>query len=148
MGAVDVLRDRERGVPRYNEFRRQFNLMPLASIDELTDDPQLRAQLKATYGTDASAIERVDLLVGTLAEGTRPTCYGFGETLFQVFTLMASRRIHADRFYTSDYKPEVYTQAGLDWIEATSFKTVLLRHYPALAQTGLANVTNAFYPWE
>jgi hypothetical protein len=25
---------------------------------------------------------------------------------------------------------------------------VLLRHYPALGQTGLANVTNAFYPWD
>lgn len=148
MGAVDILRDRERGVPRYNELRRQFNLMPLDSIDELTDDLAIREQLKRTYGHDAGAIERVDLLVGTLAEGTRPTCYGFGETLFQVFTLMASRRIHADRFYTSDYKPEVYTQAGLDWIEGASFKAVLLRHYPALANTGLANVTNAFYPWE
>ncbi|MBA3465368.1 MAG: peroxidase [Deltaproteobacteria bacterium] len=148
MGAVDVLRDRERGVPRYNEFRRQFNLMPLDSIDELTDDPALRLKIKQTYGFDSGAIERVDLLVGTLAEGTRPTCYGFGETLFQVFTLMASRRIHADRFYTTDYNATTYTQAGLDWIDATSFKTVLLRHYPQLAQTGLANVTNAFYPWD
>ena len=148
IGAVDVLRDRERGVPRYNEFRRQLHLKPLASIDQLTDDPVLRDELKAVYGDDAAAIERVDLLVGTLAEGTRPTCYGFGETLFQVFTLMASRRLHADRFYTSDYTAASYTQAGLDWIEQASFKNVLLRHHPELAQTGLANVTNAFYPWE
>ena len=28
------------------------------------------------------------------------------------------------------------------------FKTVLLRHHPELAQTGLAQVTTAFYPWE
>ena len=27
-------------------------------------------------------------------------------------------------------------------------KTVLLRHYPELAQTGLANVKNAFEPWD
>jgi hypothetical protein len=148
IGAVDVLRDRERGVPRYNEFRRQLHLKPLASIDQLTDDPVLRDELKDVYGHDAAAIERVDLLPGTLAEGTRPTCYGFGETLFQVFTLMASRRIHADRFYTSDYNAATYTQAGLDWIEAASFKNVLLRHHPELARTGLASVTNAFYPWE
>ncbi len=25
---------------------------------------------------------------------------------------------------------------------------MLLRHYPELAQTGLANVTNAFEPWD
>src|SRR5207237_900948 len=123
IGAVDVLRDRERGVPRYNEFRRQLLLKPLASIDQLTDDPVLREELKDVYGHDAAAIEKVDLLVGTLAEGTRPTCYGFGETLFQVFTLMASRRIHADRFFTSDYNATTYTQAGLDWIDASSFKT-------------------------
>jgi hypothetical protein len=148
MGAVDVLRDRERGVPRYNEFRRRLHLKPLTSIAQLTDDPVLRDELEYVYGSDAGAIERVDLLVGTLAEGTRPTCYGFGETLFQVFTLMASRRIHADRFYTSDYNATTYTQAGLDWIDAASMKTVLLRHHPELAETGLATVTNAFYPWE
>jgi hypothetical protein len=148
IGAIDIMRDRERGVPRYNEFRRQLQLKPLASIDQLTDDPVLREAIKDVYGHDAGAIEKVDLLVGTLAEGTRPTCYGFGETLFQVFTLMASRRIHADRFYTSSYNATTYTQAGLDWIEEASFKSVLLRHHPELASTGLANVTNAFYPWE
>lgn len=147
LGAVDILRDRERGVPRYNEFRRQLNLLPLASIDELTDDPALRAKLKNVYGHDAGAIERVDALVGFMAEGTRPTCYGFGETLFQVFTVMASRRLHADRFYTDSYNAETYTQAGLEWIDAATFKNVLVRHHPELAPA-LANVTNAFYPWQ
>lgn len=147
LGTVDILRDRERGVPRFNEFRRQLNLMPLASIDELTDDPVLREKLKNVYGRDAGAIERVDALVGFMAEGTRPTCYGFGETLFQVFTVMASRRLHADHFYTDRYNADTYTQAGLDWIEAASMKNVLLRHHPALAPA-LSSVTNAFYPWQ
>jgi hypothetical protein len=34
----------------------------------------------------------------------------------------------------------------LDWIDDADFKTVLLRHYPELADTGLANVQNAFEP--
>ncbi len=148
MGTVDVLRDRERGVPRYNEFRRQLQLKPLASIDALTDDLALRAQLKRVYGNDAGAIERVDLLVGTLAESQRPTCYGFGETAFQVFTLMASRRLQGDRFFTDDFRPEVYTPEGMAWIAQASMKGLLLRHYPELARTGLASVTNAFYPWQ
>jgi hypothetical protein len=144
IGAVDVLRDRERGVPRYNELRRKINLRPLASIDELTPDPELRATLKAVYGDN---IESVDALVGFMAEGTRPTCYGFGETLFQVFTVMATRRIQADRFYTDDFTPEVYTPEGLAWIENATMKSVLIRNFPELAETELANVTNAFYPW-
>jgi hypothetical protein len=65
-----------------------------------------------------------------------------------VFTLMATRRLHADRFYTEDYTPEVYTPEGLAWIDAASMKSVLLRHFPDLADTGLAGVTNAFYPWQ
>jgi len=148
IGAIDVLRDRERGVPRYNEFRRQLRLPPIASIDQLTPDPELRAKLKDVYGDDAGAIERVDALVGTLAEGTRPLCYGFGETLFQVFTVMATRRIQADRFYTDDFTPAVYTEAGMDWIRDATMKGVLLRHFPELGPAGLDNVTNAFYPWD
>jgi hypothetical protein len=38
LGAVDVLRDRERGVPRYNQFRRLMGLKPLSCFEQLTDD--------------------------------------------------------------------------------------------------------------
>lgn len=148
MGTVDILRDRERGIPRYNDFRRQLRLKPLGSLEELTDDPQLLAHLRQLYGDDAGAIERVDALVGTFAEAQRPDCYGFGETLFQVFTLMATRRLQADRFYTNSFNASVYTPEGMAWIEGASMKNVLLRHYPELADTGLADVSNAFQPWE
>jgi hypothetical protein len=147
MGAVDVLRDRERGLPRYNDFREQLRLRRVASIEDLTDDADLQKKLHEVYGDDAAAIDRVDTLVGTFAESQRPTCYGFGETLFQVFTVMATRRLQADRFYTTDFRPEVYTAEGMAWIGRASLKEVLLRHYPELAKGGLGDVANAFYPW-
>ena len=90
----------------------------------------------------------MDLLVGTLIEGHRPTGFGFGETLFQIFILNASWRLLGDRFYTDDYRAEVYTAEGLAWVDDTTFKNVLLRHIPALASTGLPNVANAFEPWD
>ncbi len=37
VAALDILRDRERGVPRFNEFRRQLGLRQLTSFDELVD---------------------------------------------------------------------------------------------------------------
>ena len=40
MGTVDIVRARERGVPRYNEFRRQLGLNPIRSFDDLTDDAE------------------------------------------------------------------------------------------------------------
>jgi hypothetical protein len=32
--ALDIIRDRERGIPRYNEFRRQYGLKQLTSFDD------------------------------------------------------------------------------------------------------------------
>lgn len=35
--ALDLIRDRERGVPRFNEFRRQYGLKQLTSFDDFVD---------------------------------------------------------------------------------------------------------------
>ncbi len=148
MGTVDIVRARERGVPRYNEFRRQLGLNPIRSFDDLTDDANVGKELKSVYGDDPDGVEKLDLLIGTLAEGHRPTGFGFGETMFQIFILNASRRLQADRFYTDCFNEDVYTPEGLRWIDRTDFKTVILRHYPELADTGLANIKNAFEPWD
>jgi tetratricopeptide (TPR) repeat protein len=148
VGTVDILRARERGVPRYNEFRRQLGLNPIRSFDDLTDCPNLRKKLKVLYGGEPAGVEKLDLLIGTLAEGHRPNGFGFGETLFQIFILNASRRLQADRFYTDCYNEDVYTPVGLRWIDRSDLKTVILRHYPDLAESGLANIKNAFEPWD
>ncbi len=37
VAALDLIRDRERGVPRYNEFRRQYGLKQLTSFDDFVD---------------------------------------------------------------------------------------------------------------
>lgn len=144
LGAVDVLRDRERGVPRYNQFRRLLGLKPLPNIEALTDDAEAIRCLKQVY----NSIEDVDLLVGNLAEAQRPTNFGFGETLFEVFILNASRRLQADRFFTESYNEACYTSKGLEWVDDACLKGVLLRHYPSLGATGLMNVDNAFEPWD
>jgi hypothetical protein len=148
MGAVDLIRARERGVPRYNEFRRQLGLNPITCFEDLSKDPEQVQTLKDVYGTGENAVEMLDLLVGTLAEAERPHGFGFGETMFQIFILNATRRLQADRFYTDCYTEEYYTKEGLDWIDKADLKSVLLRHYPELANTGLANIKNAFEPWD
>jgi hypothetical protein len=59
---------------------------------------------------------------------------------------MASRRLSSDRFFTTDYTPEVYTPVGIRWVADNSMIDVLLRHFPELAGN-LAGVKNAFFPW-
>ena len=71
VAALDIIRDRERGVPRFNEFRRQYGLRQLTSFDDFVDrrlaegSPQRAAQkrvvslLREIYGQhrcDASKV--------------------------------------------------------------------------------------------
>jgi hypothetical protein len=141
LAAIDILRVRERGVPRYNEFRRLFHMNPVRSFEELTDNPVWAEELRRIYGD----VERVDLMIGMYAE-PKPKGFGFSDTAFRVFILMASRRLESDRFFTRDFRPEIYTQAGFDWVNENTMRTVLLRHFPELAPA-LEGVENPFAPW-
>jgi hypothetical protein len=145
VAAADVLRDRERGVPRYNEFRRLLRLPPITSFEQL--NPTWARELRAVYGRtdDRDHVDRLDLMVGLLAEAP-PRGFAFSDTAFRVFVLMASRRLKSDRFFTSDYRPEVYTRAGIEWVENNDMKSVLIRHHPEL-RPGLHTVANPFAPW-
>ncbi|MFD5586497.1 peroxidase family protein [Streptomyces sp. NPDC127063] len=142
LAATDILRSREMGVPRYNEFRRLLRLKPAGSFTELAHDPATAERIERLYDGD---IEKVDLMVGLYAEKL-PAGFAFSDTAFRIFVLMASRRLNSDRFFTTYYTPEVYSKAGMAWIDDNSMVTVLLRHHPEL-RTALSGLTNAFVPW-
>jgi hypothetical protein len=143
LAAVDILRDRERGVPRYNQFRRLIRKPAVKSFDELTDNVEWRRQLRDVYGND---LEKVDLMTGLFAEPL-PDGFGFSETAFRIFILMASRRLKSDRFFTQDWTSKTYTEFGLDYVRQNTLMSVLQRHHPTLARS-LKGVENAFHPWK
>ncbi|GGX95534.1 peroxidase [Litchfieldella qijiaojingensis] len=209
IAALDIIRDRERGVPRFNEFRRQYGLKHLTSFDDFVDSslpedsPERQRQekmaerMREIYGQhvcDASLVishayrdaegnypndclghpdgtlvdnvEDVDAVVGWLAEPVRPHGFAISETQFVVFILNASRRLFSDRFFTSSFRPEFYTQLGHDWVmnngpdgvvmetgmpnghrqPVSPMKRVLQRSVPELAEE-LESVVNVFDPW-
>lgn len=143
LATIDVLRDRERGVPRYNDFRELLHRGRVRSFDDVTDDPRWARELEEVYDGD---VDRIDTMVGMYAE-TPPPGFGFSDTAFRVFILMASRRLKSDRFFTTHYTPELYTREGLEWVENTTMTDVLLRHHPELAPA-LDGVANPFAPWK
>ena len=56
--ALDIIRDRERGIPRFNEFRRQYGLKQLTSFDDFVDQREQNPHERA----------RQERLVKTLRE--------------------------------------------------------------------------------
>src|SRR3546814_18318215 len=94
-----------RSVPRYNRFRRLLRKEPVQSFEELTDNPAWREQIRKVYNND---IEAVDLMTGLYAEPL-PDGFGFSETAFRIFVVMASRGLKSDSFCTDAYRPEIYT---------------------------------------
>jgi len=143
LAAHDIMRCRELGVPRYTKFREILHLRPVRTFEELTENAVWREEIRRVYEGD---IDRVDLIVGLFAE-TPPKGFGFSDTAFRIFVLMASRRLNSDRFFTDDFTEEVYSKAGMDWIQNNTMSSVLLRHFPAL-EPSLRDVKNAFAPWK
>ncbi|MBV8928114.1 MAG: peroxidase, partial [Mycobacteriaceae bacterium] len=143
LGAVDILRARECEIARYNDFRRFFRLRPARSFYDITGNDEAAAEIRQVYEGN---LEAVDLMVGLFAE-PKPEGFAFSDTAFRVFLLMAARRLTSDRFFTTDFTPQVYTEAGLKWIAGTTFADMLRRHYPELRPV-MKGVDNAFQPWE
>ncbi|CAM9575728.1 unnamed protein product, partial [Discosporangium mesarthrocarpum] len=65
LAVLDIFRDRERGVPRYNDMRRGLNLAPIKTWSDLTKDTEVQEALRQVYGEE---VEACDQLVGHLAE--------------------------------------------------------------------------------
>jgi len=122
--------------------RRQFITLlgGAAGFAELTSNPDWQRELAVVYQT----VEDVDLLVGMHWE-EKPCNFGFSDTAFRIFILMASRRLKSDRFFTTDFTPEIYTPAGFAWVQDNSLRTVLEWHVPQL-RPHYANIRNMCGP--
>ncbi len=82
-------------MPRYLEFRCLLRLSVPATFESSTGgNKELAAELSEVYGGD---LEKVDALVGSHSEPVIPG-FGFSETAFRIFIVMASRRLKSERF--------------------------------------------------
>jgi len=90
-----VYRDRERSVPRYNEFRRSMFMIPITKWEDLTEDEEAIEVLDDVYDGD---VEELDLLVGLMAE-KKIKGFAISETAFYIFLIMATRYIFSIYIY-------------------------------------------------
>jgi Animal haem peroxidase len=142
MAALDIVRCRELGVPRYCEFRRLLHMSVPQTFDEVTSNKVWAQELHDVY---SGKLEDLDLIPGLMAEDL-PEGFAFSDTAFRIFILMASRRLNSDRFFTDSFTDEVYTREGMGWITDNTMRSVLARHCPDLEPT-VAKLPNAFGIW-
>ena len=141
LSVVDLVRTRRRGIPRYNDFRAGLHKPRLRDFEELSTNPESVRRMRELY----RSIDDVDTMVGLFAE-TPPDGFGFSDTAFRIFILMASRRLQSDRFLTVDFRPEIYSPFGMDWVAQNSMTSVILRHCPDVAAM-IPRGQSAFAPW-
>lgn len=142
IAALDIYRERERGIPKFNQIRRIFGLKPYQTFNEITSNKDLASKMAELYNND---IEAVDTTIGIQAEDRTPGLE-VGETTTQILAIFASRRIEADRFYTTDFNAKTYTSFGIEHINKATFKKVILRNYPEL-NAELNKINNASMLW-
>jgi len=135
LAEIDITRDRERGIPRYNDARRQLLLTPYKSINDLTDNEEELDLLKSVY----SDVEQVDFMVGCLVDRDRPEGFAFGIVPYYIFVVMASRRLLSDRFFQEGLNEENYSNIGLKYIKDTRFQDILKRQFPDMRNAVPAN---------
>jgi hypothetical protein len=141
LAVVDLVRDRRRGVPRYNDFLEMLRKPRVSRFEDVTNNRETARHMREIYGD----VDCLDTMVGLLAE-TPPENFGFSDTAFRIFILMASRRLQSDRFLTVDYRPEVYSPLGIDWVARNGMTSIILRHCPELAGI-VPRSASAFAPW-
>ena len=143
LAEIDLMRDRERNLPRYNDARRQLLLEPYTSLSDLTNDGDELELLMSVY----SDIEQVDFMVGCLVDKERPDGFAFGIVPYHIFVVMATRRLLSDRFFQEGMTAENYSTWGLNYVKTQTFQSILERHFPELDGKIPANPFSNDWEW-
>lgn len=98
LGALDIQRGRDHGLPDYNNLRGNYGLTRVTSFDQISSDPAIQARLQQLFGT----VDNIDPFVGALAEDHLPGTSA-GPLLHGLVGNQFIRLRDGDRFfYTND----------------------------------------------
>ncbi|KAI8789215.1 G-protein coupled receptor 126, partial [Biomphalaria glabrata] len=122
LGALNIQRGRDHGLPGYNEIRKAYDLERMNNWTAINSRfPKLLDELKKLYNND-SAPDRLDLFPGGLLE----TVENGPGPLFQTIILDQFLRIrHGDRFWFENPLNGLFTKEEIEEIRNTTFFDVL-----------------------
>ena len=128
LAAIPVARDRDARIPKYNDLREALNEPRLTRIEDISNDPEVVSALKELY----ASVDDIEYIVGFKAE-SRPSTWGLTYTQVNAFLPVVVYRLLADRFYTKDYRPEIYTKYGIERLRTVKLYDIIKHHFPSAA---------------
>ena len=143
LATLDIVRDRERGVPRYNDFREALRMPRSQAFEELTPNKQWAKEIAEIYNGDIDARRPAGRHVRrAAAEGLRLLRHRVPD-------------LHPDGVAAAQERPVLHhatsarrstPRSASTGCNDTTMKDVLLRHYPELEPV-IGDVERVFAPW-
>lgn len=130
---AEIIKDRQRGAPAYNDYLRSHNLPPLASFADLfTDASASSAQVDALKRHYPGGVEDLDTPLGLLLNQYRPAGFAITNPGFQTFVFEATARIAKQAHLTRLWSPEHVGWTAINLVEAFNKEKLLHLHCPEL----------------
>ena len=98
LASLNIQRDRDHGLPGYNQVRIDYGLAPKATFADMTSNLDLQTRLASAYATP----DDVDFWVGGLSEDHVAGAQ-VGETFFTILKDQFQRTRDGDRFWYESY---------------------------------------------
>jgi hypothetical protein len=124
LGARNIQRGRDHGIPSYNDARAYFHLPVATSFSDITSNASLAAALSEVYNGDINA---VDAYVGGLAEDHK-TFPLIGDLMGSALKYQYECLRNGDRFYFENTAVTGFTEAEVQEIKSTKLSDIVLRN--------------------
>jgi len=121
LGATNIQRGRDHGLPSYNDALRALSLTAHADFTTISDDPQIIADLQALY----ASVDDIDPYVGGLAEIKNPGS-NLGPLFQTVIKNQFQRLRDGDRYWYE--APDMFTADELAEIYNTTLAKIIMRN--------------------
>ena len=120
LGATNLQRGRDHGLPDYNQTRVDFGLDPITSFSQISSDPAVAAALATAYDGD---VNNIDVFAAAISEDRIPGG-SVGELLHTVLVDQFTRLRGGDRFYFEN----VFRGHKLAQIQNTRLSDIIRRN--------------------
>ena len=118
--AIDIQRERDLGIGSLNQTRESLGLTPYTDFSQITNDPQIAANLKQVFGS----VDQVSLFIGGLAE-THASGSMLGETFQRIIGDQFENLRDGDRLWWQNQGFDAQTTQE---IKNTTLSDIILRN--------------------